>query len=98
MYVTAKDQGNSILYHNQFYVEFDEVLYLKELERIGKSFLSERNKCIIDRSDICIFYYNELIDLKDNFGMDIAYRYAFDKHKIILNCFNKKSFNMKNLF
>ena len=66
----------------------------------GRSSYIERNKEMINNSDICIFYYNEdyQTELKKyskrsigyyqpNSGTYLAYKYAKQKKKLILNLF-----------
>lgn len=68
----------------------------------GKASYVERNKAMIDDSDICIFYYDEnyippqrkrskkdVRHYQPKSGTKIAYEYAKQKGKIIINLFNE---------
>lgn len=49
----------------------------------------KRNEMLVDKSDICIFYYNPNYVLEKNTksGTKIAYEYAIKKHKQIINLY-----------
>ena len=51
----------------------------------GKASYIERNKAMIDNSDYCIFYFNKHCQYKS--GTAIAYAYAKQKKKCIINVF-----------
>lgn len=77
--------------------------YEKEVEHktkftSGKASYVERNKAMIDDSDICIFYYdknykpfkrkrskNDVFEYQPNSGTSLAYVYAKQKNKVIIN-------------
>ena len=72
-----------------------------KLKGAGKSAYVERNQEMINKSDYCIFYYDEnylpprrkqskrsLTDYQPESGTKIACTYAIKKKKIIINVFN----------
>ena len=73
---------------------YDQVIYA------GKAAYVERNKYLIDKADVCIFYYNENYQppltlskkkqknsYQQKSGTKIAYDYAVQKKKAIINLF-----------
>lgn len=80
---------------------FDEVITSKESIAAGKNAYIVRNYEMIKASDICIFYYdnnylpprrkqskNSILDYQPESGTAIAYKYAKQKNKEIINIFN----------
>ena len=80
-------------YYDETYIP-DQVIYA------GKAAYVERNKYLIDKADVCIFYFNEnyqppltlsKVKQKNSYqqksGTKIAYDYAVQKKKAIINLF-----------
>ncbi len=80
---------NYINYLKGFYE--DSYFYSEKLMTNKFSHI-RRNQFMIDKSDICIFYYNEEYKPKTNTksGTLLAYEYATKKGKRIFNVFNKE--------
>lgn len=81
---------------------YEKTFYPPELIRAGRSIYIKRNRAMIDASDICIFYYNPeytppdkkrkkysslLPDIKHKSGTAIAFTYAQQTHKQIINLY-----------
>ncbi len=96
-----KDYEDTDDYTMQFLiVGYEESICPKGVGRSGRASYVERNRAMIDESDICIFYYDEnylpsrrrtsrhnLIDCKPKGGTAEAYGYAARKKKRIYNFF-----------
>ena len=66
----------------------DKIVNFKVLEKTGKTSYLQRNKLMIDDSDICIFYYAEgSEDVAKNSGTKMAYDYAKKQKKFIINLY-----------
>lgn len=89
-------------YEQYLFKYFDETYFPQSVLRSRKSCYIQRNKEMIDRADLCIFYYNKnyippvkvnnhdrsfSISKHTNSGTSIAYRYAVKKNKKIINIF-----------
>lgn len=71
---------------------FDEVVLPKNTINAGKRLYIERNKALIDASDIMIFYFDEDYSPQNsNSGTKIAYEYAKSKNKKIYNLCLKRA-------
>lgn len=80
---------------------YEEVYHPKGLQNAGKATYVKRNFAMIDKSDICIFYYNEnyeaptrrkniyLPEQKRNSGTKVAFDYAIKQHKNLINVYEK---------
>ena len=67
---------------------FDEIILPQKTKISGKRLYIERNKALIDTSDIMVFYYNSNYSPQhSNSGTRIAYEYAKSKNKTIINLF-----------
>lgn len=77
---------------------FEEGICPKGIGNAGKASYIERNKAMIEESDICIFYYdenyippkikkshNDILDFQPKSGTAIAYAFALQKNKNIIN-------------
>ena len=69
--------------------DFEETFFPDEIALAGKFVYVERNYYIIDRSDICIFYYDEQKNSARKSGTELSFLYAVKKRKRI---YNVKSF------
>ena len=74
-------------YENYLLQQYERTYYSKLAHNSGKLAYIKRNKEIIDKSDICVFYYEENYKLPSNksSGTKIAFDYAKTKNKIIFN-------------
>lgn len=79
---------------------YEENIAPKGIENAGKTVYIKRNQAMIEKSDICIFYYNEnylppcrqqnnLTVRQSKSGTATAYTYAVKQKKIIYNLYNK---------
>ena len=66
----------------------DSYFYSKKLISNKFSYI-RRNQVMIDKSDICIFYFNDDYKCKTQSGTRIAYEYAIRKSKKVLNLYIK---------
>lgn len=88
-------------YENYLLELYEETYFPPKLEHAGKYSYVERNYEMIDNSTYCVFYYNEnyipplkrsskntmLLPSKRNSGTKIAYKYAIQKKKEIINLY-----------
>lgn len=95
-----KDYENTDEYTMQFLiVGYEESICPKGVGSAGRASYVERNRAMINESDVCIFYYDEnyrphgkktgQYDINSNppkSGTAIAFRYAVKKEKTIINC------------
>ena len=74
-------------YENFLLEQYEQTYFSKLAHNAGKLAYIQRNKDIIDKSDICVFYYEEDYKLMSNktSGTKIAFDYAKTKNKKIIN-------------
>jgi len=90
-------------YKNFLLKIYDEIYFNDNLRKLGKLKYVVRNQAMIDDSDYCIFYYDEnykppmrkkskrdLFEYQPKSGTKLAYDYAVNKHKKIINLLNLK--------
>ena len=90
-------------YENYLLGRYDETDFPPKIRGAGKASYVERNQELINRSEICIVYYNEnyvppkrksskrdLSDCQPKSGTRVAYEYAVKKNRTILNVFALK--------
>ncbi len=96
-----KDYEDTDDYTMQFLIAgYEESICPKGVGSAGRASYAERNQAMIRESDVCIFYYDEdylpsrrrnsrrdLFDYQPKSGTAIAYDYALQKKKKIINCF-----------
>lgn len=91
--------------HRDVYLQgFEESITPDKMYLSGKASYVERNQIMIDNSDFCVFYYDNSyspsqkcisnkcvtgIWTSGNSGTKIAYKYALQKKKTIINVFQK---------
>ncbi len=97
VYVRAEYQYISETYEKGLLERFESTIYPSEICNSGKSVYVERNQYMIDKSDVCIFAYDEnykppikeskrwLFPKENKSGTAIAYKYAVQKNKRIVN-------------
>lgn len=77
---------------------YEETYFPERMRNAGRASYVERNKEMINKSDFCVFYYDEnylpprrknskkgLSDYQPKSGTAVAYTYAFQKKKNIIN-------------
>ena len=77
---------------------YDDTYYSEKILNAGAASYVERNTDMIDKSDVCIFYYDEnylpprrksakraIADYQPKSGTKIAYDYAHTKKKSVIN-------------
>ena len=88
--------------HKVHYTDYEETVNSQKSLTANKNAYIMRNQEMIDRSDVCVFYYNKdylpprrkqsnrnIIDYQPKSGTAIAYAYAKQKKKMICNIFNQ---------
>ena len=71
---------------------YDETYYPYNILNAGKCVYVERNCHMIDKSDFCVFFFDENYTTPNNItksGTKIAYNYALKKKKDVINVFDK---------
>ena len=88
--------------YEAYLLKFYDATYIPDkIENAGKAAYVERNEYMIDKADVCIFYYNEnyqpplkpatkkrIFSFQPKSGTKISYDYAVSKQKEILNLFS----------
>lgn len=98
IYVRAEYPDISEEYENYLFQKCDETYFPKRAREAGKGVYIERNREMIDKSDICIVYFKydylppkykncngDLRYYQPKSGTAIAYKYAIQKKKKIIN-------------
>lgn len=83
------------------YADYEEAVKSEKSRKANKNAYIMRNQEMIDNSDVCVFYYNKdylpprrkssdkhLSDYQPKSGTAIAYTYAMQKKKEIINLYN----------
>lgn len=103
VYVRAAYPYISEDYKKYLLTFYDETYMPEAVKKAGKASYIERNQHMIDRSDLCVFYYDErysppkkqirqnhflsVSPSRSNSGTKLAYQYAMAHKKVILNLF-----------
>lgn len=103
VYVRSTYQSISDDYKNYLLTFYDKTYIPDQVTNAGKASYVERNQHMINKSDLCIFYYDEnYLPAKKTVpnkhyvplpygqlksGTKLAYQYAVSKNKSILNVF-----------
>jgi len=100
VYVRAEFQYINNNYKAYLLQSYDDTYYPERLSGSGRAAYVERNQIMIDRSDICIVYYDknyqppqrknswrDIVPYQPKSGTSIAYEYAQKKKKDIVNLF-----------
>lgn len=88
--------------YETYLLGFYDLTYIPDkIERAGKAAYVERNEYMIDRADVCIFYYDinylppikpasgrRVFSYRSKSGTKIAYDYALKKRKQIINLYS----------
>lgn len=88
--------------HEVHYADYEEAINSQKAIKANKNAYIMRNQEIIDTSDVCVFYYNEdykppirkstnkfLPDYRPKSGTAVAFAYATQKKKRIINLYEK---------
>lgn len=90
---------------------YEESIFPKEVENVGRCAYIKRNQNMIDACEICVFYFNPeyippakihtkyplmLHSCERKSGTAIAFKYAKQKNKKIINLFNIETTNATN--
>jgi len=97
VYVRAEFQYIDDDYKAYLLQSYDDTYYPEQISGSGRAVYVERNYIMIDRSDICVVYYDEdyqppkrknsrrdIIPYQPKSGTKIAYEYAQKKKKVII--------------
>ena len=92
------DGEGSRPYREGLMERYEDTYYPEHMSNAGKAAYVERNQEMIKKSDVCIFYYKEdyqpprrrngkrdLFDYQPKSGTRIAYEFAEQKKKMIIN-------------
>ena len=92
------DGEGSRPYREGLMERYEDTYYPEHMSNAGKAAYVERNQEMIKKSDVCIFYYKEdyqpqrrrngkreLFDYQPRSGTRIAYEFAEQKKKMIIN-------------
>lgn len=102
IYVRAENPEISESYRKYLLRDFDDTYFPAKITNAGKAAYVERNCEMIDKSDVCVMYYDEsylppkqkaskrsVADYQPKSGTKAAYEYANKKKKKIVNVFIK---------
>ncbi|MBQ9977262.1 MAG: DUF1273 family protein [Clostridia bacterium] len=85
IYVRAEYENISEHYENYLLKSYEETYYPEKIKNSGKAVYIERNFAMIDKSQICIVYYDEQYAPKNRkSGTKIALDYAIKQGKQII--------------
>ena len=92
IYVRAAYQYIDKDYEEYLLKSYEETYFPPKIKNAGKFSYVERNYEMINRSDFCVFFYNEnyIPAKKRNSGTKIAYEYALKKKKKVIRKLIKK--------
>jgi len=98
IYVRSSFPNINSFYEKYLLEYYEETYFPQKIENAGKYSYVERNFEMIDKSDVCVFYYDKNYvtplktqksltakSYKTNSGTKIAYNYALSKKKEIIN-------------
>ena len=98
VYVRSAFQHIPDWYEDSLLNHYEDTYFPEHMEKAGKASYVERNQEMINKSDFCVFYYDEnylpprrknsrrdLTDYQPKSGTAIAYDYAVRKRKEIIN-------------
>lgn len=100
VYVRSAYQHIPDWYEDSLLEHYEDTYFPEHMANAGRASYVERNQEMINKSDFCIFYYDEnylpprrknskrdLFDYQPKSGTGIAYEYAMKKGRKILNVF-----------
>ncbi len=78
-------------YYNYLKTFYEDSYFYSEKLKSNRFSYIKRNQVMIEKSDFCIFYFNEnyLPKTKTQSGTNIAYKYALKQNKKIINLFEE---------
>ena len=89
IYIRAEHMHLSCEHEMMLLHYYDDTYFSSYAEKSGKLSYIMRNQELIDKSDYCVFYYDEDYlqkrKIKTNSGTKLAYKYAFENKKQIIN-------------
>ena len=98
--VSLEKKFSSVLGEEIHLRGFEEEVHHKTRLVAGRASYIERNKAMIDDSDLCVFYYNEnydvapkkqaqknLVQCRPKSGTRLSYKYAKNKNKKLINIY-----------
>ncbi|MBQ9936728.1 MAG: hypothetical protein IJO86_00190 [Oscillospiraceae bacterium] len=89
VYVRAEYPYISEHYKNYLLESYEDTYYPQKILNSGRASYVERNYEMIDKSCVCVVYYNsEYAPKSRKSGTQIAYNYALKNKKKIINTFN----------
>lgn len=89
VYVRAEYPYISEHYKNYLLESYEDAYYPQKILNSGRASYVERNYEMIDKSCVCVVYYNsEYAPKSRKSGTQIAYNYALKKKKKIINILN----------
>lgn len=83
VYVRAEYEFISTEYEKYLLETYEETYFSPNARHAGKLVYIKRNREMIDKSDICVFYYDK--ENKKAGGTKIAFEYAVKRQKTIVN-------------
>lgn len=92
VYVRSAFEYISKDYETYLLQDYEQTYFSSKARNAGRLSYVKRNQELIEKSDICCFYYDDN-NLKSN-GTKIAYDYAVKKHKTIINVYNTNKYIM----
>lgn len=98
VYVRAEYPNITDEYKSYLLKTYDDTVYPTFLSNAGKAAYIERNKFMIEKSNYCVFFYNEnYVPKKKSYrktmslksGTQIAFDYALKCKKVVINLFQE---------
>ena len=97
MHLVLEDE-DTVFYEDSLIKHYEDTYYLEQIKNSGRASYMERNQEMINHSKFCVVYYDEnylpprrrnsksdLTDYQPKSGIKVAYDYAMNKGKIIIN-------------
>lgn len=101
IYVRSSFENIDETYKKYLEEYYEETYFPQKIRNAGKLSYVERNFEMIDKSDVCVFYFNTnynppsksakssvTVNIKSNSGTKIAYNYAVSKKKNLINLYH----------
>ena len=109
IYVRAEFTDISEDYERYLLSIFDETFFPENVKNAGKASYIKRNFDMIDKADICVFYYNdkyvpqsksssEMLSHNSMSGTKIAYEYAQAHSKSVINLYSRTHEHINSTF
>ena len=101
VYVRAEYPNISEDYRRYLLSMYDETYFPENVKRAGRASYVKRNFDMIDKADVCVFYYNEsyvpqskateMLPHSSVSGTKIAFEYARTQGKKVINLYSEKT-------